>query len=607
MCALLVLGSLTALALGARDIRADGAAYRAPTGPRCVPAELNRSAVLPGTSLTVSPLPDSYDASQYTQISLLGAPAAALSEIAVSGSQTGAHGGRLLAYSQGDGASFVPSRPFREGETVTVRGRVGRGAAARPFAFHFTVAQQDYIRYAPTPKPTRDPGEEQHFHSRPELLPPVLAVSARSAQSAPGYIFAAPYAGPGPSGPMIFDEAGELVWFQPLPSGIEATNLQIQQYAGRPVLTWWQGQIPPQGFGRGEDVIANSSYQVIDRVHAGNGYEADLHEFHLTPQSTALLTVFDPIACNLSSIGGPSDGAVTDSIFQEVDLRTGLVRREWHGLDHVSLAESYSSPRGTSSEWPFDYLHINSVDPQPEGRTLVSARNTWTLYELNTLSGQVLSRIGGRHSTVKLGSGAATAFQHDASALSDGLISVFDNGATPAVHPQSRALLLSVVNGTATLLAGYEHPTPLSSGSQGSVQVLENGDVFVGWGAEPYFSEFSSGGQLLYDAHMHGSYQSYRAYRYQWTGAPSEAPAVAALPGGPAGGPTVYASWNGDTRTSAWRVLAGASAQQLAPVATASRTGFETAIATPAPEAYVAVQALDAEGAVIGTSPAIAG
>ncbi len=607
MCALLVLGSLTALALGARDIRADGAAYRARRGPRCVPTELNRSAVLPGTSLTVSPLPDSYDASQYTQISLLGAPAAALSEIAVSGSQTGAHGGRLLAYSQGDGASFVPSRPFREGETVTVRGRVGRGAAARPFAFHFTVAQQDYIRYAPTPKPTRDPGEEQHFHSRPELLPPVLAVSARSAQSAPGYIFAAPYAGPGPSGPMIFDEAGELVWFQPLPSGIEATNLQIQQYAGRPVLTWWQGQIPPQGFGRGEDVIANSSYQVIDRVHAGNGYEADLHEFHLTPQSTALLTVFDPIACNLSSIGGPSDGAVTDSIFQEVDLRTGLVRREWHGLDHVSLAESYSSPRGTSSEWPFDYLHINSVDPQPEGRTLVSARNTWTLYELNTLSGQVLSRIGGRHSTVKLGSGAATAFQHDASALSDGLISVFDNGATPAVHPQSRALLLSVVNGTATLLAGYEHPTPLSSGSQGSVQVLENGDVFVGWGAEPYFSEFSSGGQLLYDAHMHGSYQSYRAYRYQWTGAPSEAPAVAALPGGPAGGPTVYASWNGDTRTSAWRVLAGASAQQLAPVATASRTGFETAIATPAPEAYVAVQALDAEGAVIGTSPAIAG
>ena len=70
---------------------------------------------------------------------------------------------------------------------------------------------------------------------------------------------------------------------------------------------------------------------------------------------------------------------------------------------------------------------------------------------------------------------------------------------------------------------------------------------------------------------------------------------------------TVYASWNGDTRTASWRVLAGASPQQLAPVARAARSGFETAITTPGPEAFVAVQALDASGAVLGTSRTIAG
>ena len=70
---------------------------------------------------------------------------------------------------------------------------------------------------------------------------------------------------------------------------------------------------------------------------------------------------------------------------------------------------------------------------------------------------------------------------------------------------------------------------------------------------------------------------------------------------------TVYASWNGDTRTASWRVLAGPSAQQLAPVATAARTGFETAIATPGPESFVAVQALDASGAVLGVSRTIRG
>ncbi len=136
---------------------------------------------------------------------------------------------------------------------------------------------------------------------------------------------------------MIFEESGNLVWFHPLPKGTEATNLQVQQYDGQPVLTWWQGRIPPQGFGQGEEIIDNSAYREIGRVHAGNGYLADLHEFHITPQGTALLTVFDPIDCNLSFLGGPRGGAVTDSIFQEIDLRTGLVRREWNSLDHVAL------------------------------------------------------------------------------------------------------------------------------------------------------------------------------------------------------------------------------------------------------------------------------
>ena len=130
------------------------------------------------------------------------------------------------------------------------------------------------------------------------------------------------------------------------------------------------------------------------------------------------------------------------------------------------------------------------------------------------------------------------------------------------------------------MVAEYEHPSPaLSSGSQGNMQSLEDGNMFIGWGAEPYFSEFSAGGQLLYDAHMHGSYQSYRTYRFPWTGAPSEPPAIAASAASAGSPVTVYASWNGDTRTASWRVLAGPSAQQLAPVASAPRKGFETAIA----------------------------
>jgi hypothetical protein len=413
---------------------------------------------------------------------------------------------------------------------------------------------------------------------------------------------------------MIFDEAGNVVWFDPLPSGTEASNLQVQQLDGKPVLSWWQGYIPPQGFGQGEEVIVNSAYQQIGRIHGGNGLKADLHDFHISSQGTAVMTVFDPIDCDLSAQGGPRGGAVTDSIFQEIDLRTGLVRREWHSLDHVPLSDSYSPAHTTSTEWPFDFFHINSVDQLAGERTLISARNTSALYELNTLTGQVLLRVGGKHSDVTLARGSATAYQHDATVLENGTISMFDNGADPKVHSQSRGLVVAInpQAKTDTVVAQYEHPSALSSGSQGNIQQLANGDVFVGWGSRPYFSEFSASGALLLDGHMHGSYQSYRTYRFPWTATPVGPPAIAAVASriGPTAPLTVYASWNGATTVVSWRVLAGPSPQQLAPVATAARAGFETAIPTPGgvgPATYVAVQALDSSGAVLGTSPTIKG
>src|ERR1019366_1452639 len=193
---LVALSSAPTLALASKRIVAEEAAFRAPAAGRCAPQTLNRSAVLAGTSLAVSPLPDSYDASPNSQISLLGAPPQALVGVRVSGSETGSHPGRLLGDSQGDGASFVATNSFRPGETVTGRGEVREGSAIKPFAFHFTVARQDPLTYTATAHQARDPNEMQHFHSSPQLLAPVIGVTVRSSQTAPGYLFAAPYAGP---------------------------------------------------------------------------------------------------------------------------------------------------------------------------------------------------------------------------------------------------------------------------------------------------------------------------------------------------------------------------------------------------------------------------
>ncbi len=555
--------------------------------------------------MTVSPLPGSRDVSPRAQISFLGVPAGDLHGVSVAGSQTGVHRGRLAPYSQGDGASYLPSRPFAEGERVTVHAQLRLGGSVRTLVDQFAIARQDQISSTPETIHPGTASEVQGFRSRPDLRPPVVTVTASSPAAAPGDEFVAPYTGPGQAGPMILDQNGGLVWFKPLPRNTSATNFRVQEYEGRPVLTWWQGDISVHGFGLGEDEIADSTYTDIARVRAGNGQQADLHEFQLTPQGTALITAYDPILCNLSSVGGPAYGAVTDGVFQEIDVRTGLVMYEWTSLDHVGLSESHIPASASTTASPFDFFHINSINLDADSSLLISARNTWAAYDIDARTGQIAWRLGGRHSSFTMGPGTGTAWQHDPRELANGSFSIFDNGASPQVHGQSRGIVLSLdaQDRTATLLGQITHTPSLVAESQGNLQALSNGDWFVGWGQLPDFSEFSAGGELLFDAHLPPHSQSYRSFRFAWTGTPAHAPAFTVQPGSPGPG-TVYASWNGATLVNSWSVSAGASPSSLQPVAEAPRSGFETAIALPAGTAgpYVTVQALDSSGAVIGTA-----
>jgi Arylsulfotransferase (ASST) len=600
----LILGPLLAFGSGFAGLTATAAAQTAPT---CVPASLDNSALQAG-AVTISPLPGSRDASPQTQISFLGVPAAGLRVLSVVGSRSGAHAGRLAAYSQGDGASFLPAAPFQAGERVTVAARARIGGAWRSILDVFVTATPDAISSTPEAIHSGSVSQVQGFHSRHDLRPPVVTVTASSPAVAPGDLFVAPYGGPGQAGPMILDPAGGLLWFKALPRYTSAANLEVREYAGKPVLSWWQGTISIHGFGTGEDVIADNHYTDIAHIRAGNGHSADLHELQLTPQGTALLTSYVPVLCNLSSVGGASYSALTDGVFQEIDIRTGLVMYEWTSLDHVALDESYTRPQPASTAFPFDFFHINSINVDRDGSLLISARNTWAVYRLDAASGRVLWRLGGKRSSFKGLSGTQTAWQHDPRELPDGSISVFDNGSSPTVHPQSRAIVVSLdpQTGTVSLVSQATHTPALVVESQGNVQALPNGDWLLGWGQEPFFSEVSAGGQQLFDARFPPHEQSYRSYRLPWAGTPEHPPALAFQPGAPNAG-TVYASWNGATQVVSWRVLTGASATSLQAITITPRSGFETAIALPGGTVgpFLAVQALDGSGNVLGTSASV--
>ena len=443
------------------------------------------------------------------------------------------------------------------------------------------------------------------------MSPPPVTVLLNSGSTAGGYIFLGPQAVSATSpvqGPEIVDNLGRIVWFLPTPGAL-ATDIRVQTYQGSPVLTWSQGvTFGDTRAGDTTDYIADSTYKVIATVKGGNGLNADVHEFRLTPQNTALITLYNNVQADLSSVGGPVNGTVTEGVVQEIDVASGNVLLEWHSLPNVPLDMSYNAPPSAAGV-PYDYFHINSVNLDTDGNLLISSRFTCTVFKLNRSTGSIIWRLGGKNSDFALGPGLPFAFQHDAIAVDASTIRIFDNESDgTAVRPHSRVIWVNHDDAamTASIVQSEEHPDGLSAGAEGGSQGLPNGDTFVEWGIVGRFSEFSPSGQLLFDAREAPGYGSYRGYRYPWVGSPAAAPVAAPVQNSD-GSIAVHAVWNGATEVASWEVLGGATPDALAPVGSAPWNGLDTVVTVPGPVGAVQVVAMDASGSAIGTSAAVAG
>jgi hypothetical protein len=404
----------------------------------------------------------------------------------------------------------------------------------------------------------------------------------------------------GQQGALLLDSDNHVVWF--LPTNDVATNLQLQEYQGKPVLTYWQGAIV-NGTGYGEDVILDTNYRQVAVIKGGNGLKPDLHDFTLTPEGSALLTAYATKSADLSSLGGAKKGQVLDSVVLEIDVASGRILHEWHSLDHIPLSESQSRP---TKDAAFDYFHVNSVSLDGPNHLLVSSRNTWAIYRLERSSGEVAWQLGGKSSDYKLGPGVEFYWQHDSRRQPDGTITLFDDGATPAEEGESRGLVLRLDDGakTVTLDKHYTHPAHLLTDFEGSMQPLPDGHIFVGWGGLPYFSEFEADGTLIFDGRLPTNVQSYRAFRSNWTGQPLEIPAVATSIDS-FGNVVVYMSWNGSTELASWEVHMGASPNALHVVASTAKDSFETTVTVPKSGKFLAAIAFDENGRELARSKAV--
>lgn len=468
------------------------------------------------------------------------------------------------------------------------------------------------------------------FWSAPGLHPPKAKadkpVFARQLASS-GYFMAAnfynlnsPTPMVGQSGPFIFDNKLQPVWFKPVPTNVVANNLQVQRYQGRPVLSWWQGVVNNVGATvSGGYVVVDQHYRQVATLTGQNGWVLSLHDFQISGR-VAWVSAYKNIPMNLAPYGGPANGVLVDFAVQEYDLPTGRLLGTWDALHHVPLSQSKQPANvlAGGKPIPWDAYHGNSIQLVGSNKFLVSLRNTWSVYLVDINSSNLDASntewtLSGNQkiSNFSLPTKARFHWQHDVRLGSGNVMTVFDDACCavtgagkfgPASGP-SRGLVfkLNTTKHTGSFLAQYPRGKNFEVFFLGSTQILGGGNVLVGWGSTPYFSEFSKAGKTLLDVRWPGPDVSYRVLRQKWVGTPLYPPSGAVRKS--KGKITVYASWNGATLVAAWRVLAGSSKQHLSVVVSRTgKSGFETAISVPGNHSWFAVQALGSNGKVIGTS-----
>ena len=470
---------------------------------------------------------------------------------------------------------------------VAAGGGLARGAAPTP---------------SPTPTPT--PGAAapalRRFRSTMATMPAVTAHVLKDRAPAAGLLLASPVTDVATG--VILDDAAEPVWIDP--EGRYVMDLDVQTYQGRPVLTFWSGKFIA-GHGIGACTILDTAYRPVATVRTGLGLAADMHEFRLTPQGTALVLSYPTVTADLSPIGGPPAGWVLGGRVQEVDVASGEVLLDWEALDHIPITETFqpvppSGPgSGRTADSAFDPVHLNSVALDGEDALLVSARHTHTVYRIDRRTGAVRWRMGGRRSDFTVEPAARFAWQHDARRLEDGAITLFDNHRKdpPGV---SAGLVLDIDESTRTVSLRQRYASAGHFGfAEGSMQRLDGGHVLVGWGKDTSATEYTAAGDPVLELRSLGI-DNYRVRRRAWTAQPDTLPDVAATR--QADGLHVFASWNGATEVSAWRIATGPTGADPLDRVVAPRSGFETQSVVDDGVGAIRVTALDAAGRSLASS-----
>ena len=458
----------------------------------------------------------------------------------VSGSRSGYHSGEIILAEKGKTLIFKPVKPFSDGEIVTVKlsGDLTTlsGRKIPELQFHFETSKVNLnaeIKANPEKysyllnsdfsttesvqklnsqqKTTKQKTYTLQNDSLPNDFPDISVSSVHN--PAPGKIFMTPFAinNDVPSYLIITDNFGIPVFYRKMPY---RTYNFTKQVTG--VLTYY-------AVGTDQHYVMDSSYNVIDSLHMQNGYSTNRHELTILKNGHSLLMCYDEQRVAMDTVvkDGNPNAAVRGVVIQELDKDKNVVF-QWRSWDHFKITDATNDISLTDSI--IDYVHCNSLEMDTDGNLIISCRHMDEVTKIDRQTGNIIWRLGGIHCKNNeftfINDPIGFSHQHDVRRLSNGDLSLFDNG---NLHDPkfSRAAeyKLDTINMTATLVWEYTNNPSSFSQAMGSMQRLKNQNTIIGWGwtyTSPSISEVTSDGNLALYMKWDYGLVNYRAYKYLW-------------------------------------------------------------------------------------------
>ncbi|MCF8235232.1 MAG: aryl-sulfate sulfotransferase [Bacteroidales bacterium] len=268
--------------------------------------------------------------------------------------------------------------------------------------------------------------------------------------------------------------------------------------------------------------IMNNSFELIDSITMGNGYDIDLHDMLLLNNGHYLTMAYDPRIVDMSEIvpGGDPEAIVTGLVIQEVDNQEN-VYFQWRSWDHFEITDATADVNLTGHR--IDYCHGNAFDIDHDGNVLLSSRNMDEVTKIDFQTGEIIWRLGKlakNNEFTFIGDPMGFSHQHDIRVLPNGNYTVYDNGNLHNFPQVSRSVEYQVDenNMIATQVWSYRHNPDIYAEATGGTQRLQSGNTMICWGlTEPIVAtEVDHEGNTALEIKLPDDVYGYRSPKYSW-------------------------------------------------------------------------------------------